>query len=207
MPIRSMTAYAAGERNTELWSYIPPAAIAVIVVSYLFLRPDPPEEAIDTTPRVEATVPTATATPTPAKPKKTRSTDAATAATPIPTDSISSLFGDKLGGLGVPGIPGSGTNFSQLPTHKLTITLSTKGTLGQIAWIIPTSADKSQGNAVIRGGSWSLTTTVYGNPDYAVAFAQQSSEDNPVNCRMTIDGRQTENRSTTGIYTAMWCQG
>jgi hypothetical protein len=174
--------------------------VIVIVGSFLFLRPGSPESAVDpgTGAKDEQTLPTELPSAEPS---------ASPSATASGTADATGLFGGHTGGLGVPpGLQGAG-DYSQLPKHKLTVTMSTEGVLGTVAWIIPTSVENHEGTAVVRGGSWSLSTTVYGNPDYAVVFAQQGRVDQPVHCTITVDGRVTERRSTQGAYSAMWCEG
>ncbi|UUW92009.1 hypothetical protein [Pimelobacter simplex] len=178
------------------------ASVIVIVASFLSLRPGPSDRAIDSTPRADDSSSAPTSTPSPATPVKGTTVD------PSATDAgPGDLFGGHTSGLGVPpGLQGAG-DYSQLPKHTLTVRMSTAGTLGTVAWIIPTSVENHEGTAVVRGSTWSLTTTVYGNPDYAVVFAQQGRVDQPVNCTITVDGRVTERRSTKGAYSAMWCEG
>jgi len=174
------------------------ASVIVIVGSFLFLRPESPDSAIDPEARERAAESSPTAAPSP---------DASTAATAQPSAAESGLFAGHTGGLGVPpGLQGAG-DYSQLPKHTLTVHMSTKGVLGTVAWIIPTSVENHEGTTVVRGGSWSLTTTVYGNPNYAVVFAQQGRVEEPVTCTITVDGKVTERRSTKGAYSAMWCEG
>ncbi|GAA1528294.1 hypothetical protein [Nocardioides humi] len=174
------------------------ASVIVIVGSFLFLRPGAPESAIDSTPRERQSRTVPTDVPSPEQPATTG--DPSASAEP-------DLFGGHTRNLGVPpGLEGSG-DYTQLPKHTLTIKMSTAGQLGTIAWIIPTSVESHEGTAVVRGGTWSLTTTVYGNPDYAVVFAQQGRVEEPVTCVITVDGKVTERRSTQGAYSAMWCEG
>ncbi|MBM0124165.1 hypothetical protein [Pimelobacter simplex] len=173
--------------------------ILVIVGSFLFLRPGSPESAIDPDAGDGGEVSVPTDLPSTAEPSASASASA--------TGEATGLFGGHTGGLGVPpGLQGAG-DYSQLPKHKLTVTMSTQGVLGTVAWIIPTSVENHEGTAVVRGGTWSLSTTVYGNPNYAVVFAQQGRVDQPVHCTITVDGRVTERRSTKGAYSAMWCEG
>ncbi|WP_408898283.1 hypothetical protein ACJ5H2_04040 [Nocardioides sp. R1-1] len=175
------------------------ASVIVIVGSFLFLRPQSPESAIDPDARDRASEAVPTDVPSPQDPT--------TAASPTATSTGAGLFSGHLSGLGVPpGLQGAG-DYSQLPKHSLTVRISTKGQLGTVAWIIPTSVENHEGTAVVRGGSWSLTTTVYGNPNYAVVFAQQGRVEEPVTCTITVDGKVTERRSTQGAYSAMWCEG
>ncbi|AIY16381.1 hypothetical protein GUY44_20905 [Pimelobacter simplex] len=178
------------------------ASVIVIVASFLFLRPGPSDRAIDSTPRADdSSSPTDAATPT-KRPKGSTVDPTATGGA-----DGAGLFGGHTSGLGVPpGLQGSG-DYSQLPKHRLTIRMSTAGQLGQVAWIIPTSVENHEGTAIVRGGTWTLSTTVYGNPDYAVVFAQQGRVDQPVTCTITVDGRVSERRSTKGAYSAMWCEG
>jgi len=174
------------------------ASVIVIVGSFLFLRPESPESAIDPDSRArdDRTVPTDVPTPQ----------DPTTAASPSASGDAG-VFSGHTGNLGVPpGIDGNG-DYTHLPKHTLTIRMSTAGQLGTVAWIIPTSVENHEGTTVVRGGTWSLTTTVYGNPNYAVVFAQQGRTDQPVTCTITVDGRVTERRSTGEAYSAMWCEG
>lgn len=177
------------------------ASVIVIVGSFLFLRPGSQESAIDPDSRARDDRSLPTDAPSTGEPS------ASPSASVSATGGESGLFGGHTSGLGVPpGLQGAG-DYSQLPKHHLTVTMSTAGVLGTVAWIIPTSVESHQGTAVVRGGTWSLSTTVYGNPDYAVVFAQQGRVDQPVTCTITVDGRVTERRSTKGAYSAMWCEG
>ncbi|MBM7516323.1 hypothetical protein [Nocardioides nitrophenolicus] len=171
--------------------------VIVIVGSFLFLRPGARESAVDPDSGVREEP---TQVPTTAQPSEPPSATATT------TDAAD-LFGGHTGGLGVPpGLQGAGS-YTHLPKHQLTITMSTKGQLGTVAWIIPTSVENDRGAAKVLESTWSLSTTVYGNPDYAVVFGQQGRVDQPVTCTITVDGKVTERRSTQGAFSAMWCEG
>ena len=177
------------------------ASLIVIVGSFLFLRPSSSERAVDPAPREPESTSAAPAVKKPAR-GSTVAPKARAGAT-----GADDLLAGHTSGLGVPpGLRGVG-DYSQLPPHRLTIRLSTRGMLGTVAWIIPTSVESHEGTTVVRSGTWSMTTTVYGNPDYAVVFAQQGRVNEPVTCEITVDGRVTERRSTKGAYSAMWCEG
>lgn len=174
--------------------------ILVIVGSFLFLRPGSPESAIDPD---AGSQDESSAVPTPPEPSASPTGTAASGGTTEAAD----LFGGHTGNLGVPpGMQGNG-DYTQLPKHTLTVRVSTAGQLGTVAWIIPTSVENERGAVKVLDNTWSLTTTVYGNPDYAVVFAQQGRVDQPTTCVVTVDGRVTERRSTKGAYSAMWCEG
>ncbi|WP_182379588.1 hypothetical protein [Nocardioides sp. WS12] len=167
----------------------------------MMLGPGSPERAVDDArPRTGddlTTLPTEPAAPTKSK-KAVPAAD---------TDALPLALQSNFPGLGAPpGISGDSDVFS-LPKHKLTIRLSAPSALGPIAYVIPTSMEHSQGTLVENGRTWSLTTTVYGNPDYAVVFVQAGPGGQPESCVITVDGRVTERRSTEGPYGAMWCQG
>lgn len=173
-------------------------AIAVIVGSFL-LRPGESESALDDT-RPGAgseTSPSQTATPTTAKKdKKKRKVDSAEQA---------GLNG-QFPGLGTqPGLAGSGRSDS-LPAHRFTIRLTSPNAIGWTGYVIPTSKDP-KGSAFVKGNTWTLTTTVYGPPDYGVVFIQAGPDGRPATCEITVDGRVTERRSTRGPYGTLWCQG
>lgn len=104
-----------------------------------------------------------------------------------------------------PGLLGDGASMSA-PKHKLTIKWSSPNPLGLIAYVIPTSEDKPKGSWVERSRrELTLTTTVYGRPDYAVAYVQAGGA--PATCEIYVDGRRTARRTTEGPYGAVWCQG
>lgn len=178
------------------------AAVLLLVTVGLIvmLRPNSPERAIDDDrPRADdlTTLPTE-----PAAPKKTKKAKPSAEANALPAGLQSGFPG-----LGTqPGISGDSDVFS-LPKHKLTITLSAPHALGTVAYVIPTSVEHPQGSHNEKSNTWSLTTTVYGNPDYAVVFVQAGVDGKPESCKITVDGRVTERRSTEGPYGAMWCQG
>jgi hypothetical protein len=172
-------------------------AIIVIVGSFL-LRPGTPESAVDDNRPDAGSEATPTETPAPkARRKKPRQVTAG------PEAGMDGQFP----GLGTPpGLGGSGRTDS-LPAHRLTIRLSSPNPIGWTGYIIPTSTEHPRGSAMVSGGSWSLTTTVYGRPDYGVVFLQAGADGRPATCTITVDGRVTERRSTRGPYGTVWCQG
>lgn len=173
------------------------AAIAVIVASFL-LRPDGPgEEAIDPEDRPSAS---AGAEPSAEPVKKKRKKRTAASAGDLPGMPGPGVFGTP------PGMIGDGRVYS-LPKHTMRITMTSSAPLGLVAWVIPTSKEQDRGTAKVAGNSWSLTTTVYGNPKYGTAFAQANSRASRVTCVITIDGREVERLSTSGPYDAIWCLG
>ena len=113
----------------------------------------------------------------------------------------------RLGGpLASTGLGGSG-GVQGLPRHELTLTISSAAPLGTVGYIIPTSLNDNYGVVKNVGRTFSVSTVVYGNPDYAQGFAQADARGNPVTCTVTVDGRVTERRSTEGPYAALFCQG
>ena len=95
-----------------------------------------------------------------------------------------------------------------LPKHTLTVRLTAEGPiLGSVAYVIPTSREHESGKTFVKARTWSLTTTVYGNPKYAAVFGQGDYRGNRVSCVVTVDGKVTDRRSTEGPYGAMWCVG
>lgn len=114
---------------------------------------------------------------------------------------------DAFGGLNsLPGLEGSGGT-NGLPRHRVTITMTSSAPIGGVGYIVPTSLNDYYGIAKDVGRSWSLSTVVYGDPDYAQAFSQASARGNPITCTITVDGRVTDRRSTEGPYGQMFCQG
>jgi hypothetical protein len=104
------------------------------------------------------------------------------------------------------GLAGEGGT-KELPRHSVVLTVTSAAPIGVVGYVVPTSTDRSSGTAKGVGTSWSLSTTAYGDPDYAQLFAQAGPGGNPVTCTITIDGRVTERRSTDGPYGQLFCQG
>lgn len=108
--------------------------------------------------------------------------------------------------LNLPGLGGEG-GVSGLPPHQIRLQLTSAVPISGVGYVIPTSLKDFYGVAEDIGKSWSLTTTVYGNPDYAQLFAQAGARGFPVTCTITVDGKVTERRSTAGPYGQLFCQG
>src|SRR5690606_2576243 len=71
----------------------------------------------------------------------------------------------ELTSLDIPGLPG-GSLSGDVPPLDLRITLTSRSPIGIVGWTIPTSPNNSSGRTTVSGGSWSLSTVVYGRPDY-----------------------------------------
>ena len=173
-------------------------AIAVIVGSFL-LRPGPPESAIDDNRPGDTRsdeLPSESATP---QAKKKRPKKLASQAP--------GLEAGNFPGLGAPpGLSGEGMSQS-LPSHRMTLRLTSPNPIGWTGYIIPTSTQHPEGSSFVEGNSWSLSTTVYGDPDYGVVFLQAGADGRPATCEITIDGQVTDRRTTKGPYGTVWCQG
>lgn len=179
------------------------AAVLVLVTIgvIVLLRPDSSERAIDDgRPRAGDDVTTlGTEQATPKKKPKAKVTE---------SSELPAAFGNNFPGLGVQpgGIGGSGASYSA-EKHEVTIRWRAPHPLGLIAYIVPTSANNSQGSHVENSHTWSMSTVAFGKPDYAVAFVQARADGQPVTCEIIVDGRVTDRRSTVGPYGSVWCQG
>ncbi len=109
------------------------------------------------------------------------------------------------GGSGA-GLAGGGGVANQ-PSHTVTLSMTSEAPLGTVGYIIPTSLRDNYGVRKNVGRSFSVTTTAYGEPDYAQGFAQAGQRGFPVTCTITVDGRVTERQTTAGPYGALFCQG
>lgn len=179
-------------------------SIAVVVIAFV-MRPhdsDHPSRVADPTTSAE---PTDTVSPSPGttaraagkrKPKPS----------PAAQDPTSQQgFTVPMPSLAMPGLSGNGASYSA-EKHTLTIRWSSPHPLGLIAYVIPTSQEHRRGSRMERvQHTASLTTTVYGRPDYAVAYVQAGGS--PATCEIFVDGRRTAHRTTEGPYGAVWCQG
>lgn len=106
----------------------------------------------------------------------------------------------------LPGIQG-GSIYKYLPKHVVTMRVTSEAPIGTIGYVVPTSLRNSSGVVKNVQNSWSLTTTAYGDPDYAQLFMQAGARGFPITCTITVDGKVTERRSTEGPYGQMICQG
>jgi hypothetical protein len=106
----------------------------------------------------------------------------------------------------MPGLQG-GSIYQSLPRHTVTMRITSEAPIGTIGYVVPTSLRNSSGVVKNVQRSWSLTTTAYGDPDYAQLFMQAGARGFPITCTITVDGKVTERRSTEGPYGQMICQG
>lgn len=113
----------------------------------------------------------------------------------------SSRFGQELTGL-----QGEGATIS-IPTHRVTMSAQSDQPILVLGYLVPTSKDASYGRVREPGRSWSRSTTVYGPPDYAQIFLQSGPNATTISCTVTVDGRVTEQRTATGPYAQLFCQG
>ena len=90
---------------------------------------------------------------------------------------------------------------------SVTMTVTSSQPIGVVGYQVPTSPDHPSGIARNVGRSWSLTAKAYGKPDYAQLFLQAGPTGAPVTCTISVDGKVTERRTSSGPYAQMLCQG
>ncbi|MCW2781185.1 MAG: hypothetical protein JWR35_1634 [Marmoricola sp.] len=149
-----------------------------------------------------------------------------TLTTPLPGSSTS-VFGDSSGATGSsPGqFPDSqaifgdepaqaapsaqGFDASGLPGHKLVLTVTSPGAIGTVGYLIPTTQERPKAYGVAKnvGKSWSLSTEVYSYGPYADIFLQAGPLGLPITCTITVDGKVTDRKTSTGPYSRMLCMG
>jgi hypothetical protein len=142
-----------------------------------------------------------------------------TLARPTPSPSMSaaadaqapsSALGDRPGSGTVTGsfsgLPGSGGAFS-VRARRITLSATSSEPIGVVGYFVPTSRDRPSGTARGVGASWSMSTLVYGPPDYAQMFLQAGPSGATITCTITVDGKVTEQRSSAGPYGQLFCQG
>ncbi|HEX4191037.1 MAG TPA: hypothetical protein VHZ06_08590 [Marmoricola sp.] len=110
------------------------------------------------------------------------------------------------GTLNAAGLQG-GSVYKYLPKHQVVMRVVSDAPIGTVGYVVPTSLNHSSGIVKNVANSWSLTTTAYGNPDYAQIYLQAGSRGFPITCTITVDGKVTEQRSTQGPYGELICQG
>lgn len=116
-----------------------------------------------------------------------------------------------------PSFPGAGANTLKglkgnggivgVPKHRITLSLTSPGPIAYVGYIVPTSLDNSTGTVKDLGTSWSMTTVGFGPPDYAQMFSLAGPTGVPITCTITVDGKVTERRTTSGPYDQLFCQG
>ncbi|WP_311210189.1 MULTISPECIES: hypothetical protein [unclassified Aeromicrobium] len=104
------------------------------------------------------------------------------------------------------GLSGSG-GVLNVRAHRITLSVRSSDPIGVVGYNIPTSRDRPSGVVRGVGRSWSLSTRVYGRPDYAQMFLQAGPASVSMTCTITVDGKVTEQRTTTGPYGQLFCQG
>jgi hypothetical protein len=112
-------------------------------------------------------------------------------------------------GAGMPdlkGLDGKG-GILGLPREKVVLSMTSAAPIAYVGYIVPTSLDTSTGTVTSPGTSWSLTTIGYGPPDYAQLFSLAGPAGVPVTCTITVNGKVTETRTTSGPYDQLFCQG
>lgn len=114
--------------------------------------------------------------------------------------------GLESGDLTMPGLQG-GSVYQYLPKHRIVMTVTSSAPIGTVGYVVPTSLNESSGVARNVGTSWSLTTTAYGDPDYAQLFMQADARGHQITCTIKVDGRVTERQTTEGPYARLICQG
>lgn len=197
-----MSGRAPGGENRRFLIFAAVLVLVTIAV-IVMLRPGDSETAVDDG-RPDASDDRSSIDPLPpgTTKKKKKAKVAVAESTELPDG-----FGTNFPGLGSqPGIGGEGQN-NPAEKHKVTIRWSSSKSLGVVAYIVPTSTENSRGSHIEQSSTWSTSTTAYGRPDYAVAFAQAGPDGKPVTCEVLIDGRVTDRRSTQGPYGTVWCQG
>lgn len=104
------------------------------------------------------------------------------------------------------GLSGSG-GVLNIRAHRITLSVRSSDPIGVIGYNIPTSKDRPSGVVRGAGRSWSLSTRVYGRPDYAQMFLQAGPASVSMTCTITVDGKVTEQRTSSGPYGQLFCQG
>ncbi|MBO9522604.1 MAG: hypothetical protein J7518_13785 [Nocardioidaceae bacterium] len=186
--------------------------LVIVLVTMMVSKPSPEEPAFSS--------PLPTATPTAPLSELPTVTPSAKPAKK-PTGSAEKQFAQALAGLQGKGGGGAATGgtlqmqglqggsmYKYLPKHHIVLRATSQAPLGTIGYIMPTSLNESSGIVKnYQGHSWSISSTVYGNPDYAQIYLQAGSRGYPITCTITVDGKVTEQRSTEGPYGQMVCQG
>ncbi len=197
---------APGGRGGRVGLVVVVVSLIVIVGSFL-LRPDGPDSGSASDARASDPATTESSASPTAEPTKRRKRPAAT-----PSDASGGPEGLPGGGGSFPpldgpaGFGGTGGGVS-LKKQNIHLQVFSSQPIGVIGYQVPTSLDKPSGTVSGVGTSWSLRTVAYGKPDYARLFFRAGPSGAAITCVITVNGRVTERRSTSGPYGATMCQG
>jgi hypothetical protein len=119
------------------------------------------------------------------------------------------------GGTGGSGSAGSftlqglqgGSVYKNMAKHSITLLVTSEAPIGTVGYVMPTSLRHQKGVVKHVGDYWTLSSFVYGDPDYAQIFLQAGQRGYPITCTITVDGHVTARRSTDGPYGQLICQG
>ena len=128
-------------------------------------------------------------------------------ASATPTGIPTSLEGAGIAGYSsLGGLKGHSVSAS-IPRHHIVLSMTSREKLPFLIYNIPTSRDNRGGTLTDLGRTWSVATTVYGNPDYAQLFTRANWNGTPITCTITVDGHVTARLTTSGPYGKVFCQG
>lgn len=101
---------------------------------------------------------------------------------------------------------GAVTASGQSP-HQILLRVTSAGPIARLGYLIPTSPDHSSADMRDVRSPWTLRTIAYGNSGYAEVFIQTDSSGTPITCSITVDGKVTSMRTTSGVYGRQVCEG
>ncbi len=113
---------------------------------------------------------------------------------------LGSSFNGGFGLAGEGGIVG-------LPKMTIELRMTSSAPIPYVGYVVPTSLNDSSGADKNPGTNWSRRMIGYGKPDYAQLFSISGPAGIPITCTITVNGKVTEKRTTTGPYDQMFCQG
>lgn len=133
--------------------------------------------------------------------------DAAASMAPAAEQAPATLDGVVRRPFSMKGSPRSSAPGRAARPHVVRLSVTSSEPIGTVGYLVPTSRDRSYGRAKDVGRAWSITTRAYGEPDYAQIFAQAGASGAPVTCTITVDGKVTAKRSSSGAWGQLFCQG
>lgn len=100
---------------------------------------------------------------------------------------------------------GGGPGLSLAGGHTLVAHVESSKPIGIIGYLSPTSPDLTYGTAKNVGKSWTVSTTVAGQPKYAIIWIYGAKDGASVTCSITIDGKVADRETTKGPYGRQIC--
>ncbi|MGI8677597.1 MAG: hypothetical protein ACR2LX_02700 [Jatrophihabitans sp.] len=91
--------------------------------------------------------------------------------------------------------------------HQVTIEARSASQYSALGWLIPTGLSNTFGSRNNVSRTWTLSQRAIGKGYLAAVFLQAGRDGTPVTCRVIVDGKVTDTKTTSGSYGRTVCVG